>query len=449
MRGGATNDAIPVQIAQNTLPTPNPYLRTNVTQTTSRARQKLVAKLDQIIIPELFFDGLPLSEVVKFLMDETKRLDPEKKGVNFIINPFLDDVPSSAAGQGLQPIRVDLANAVVRINPPVRDLPAKHALDLVAKMTEPVGGVGVKYVIEDYAVVFSQKVTDPPQMFSRNFKVDPSIFRQGLESVGGTFIGGGAGGQPGQGGAGGQGGQGAGPGGVAIPRVNITPNNPGTGTGSGGARGGLGAATQPAGNEDTQQLARRYFASAGVNANTNDPTRAQIYYNDRTGVLMVRATTQDLNTISSALVAMHRSPVQIALEVVAVEVDPAKAGTLAASLNAQQRQQALERLKAGGARVSPLPKIITVSGREAHFELAAEADSTAYALLITPEVAKDDRNIMLKTQLLNSVMPAGTVDGQTAIVHLPNARHTDGRTLLLFITPTVVDPAGNRLNPEP
>ena len=43
------------------------------------------------------FEELPLSEVVRFLKEESKARDPEKQGINFYVNSYLDNVQS--AGQ--------------------------------------------------------------------------------------------------------------------------------------------------------------------------------------------------------------------------------------------------------------------------------------------------------------------------------------------------------------
>ena len=42
-------------------------------------------KLDSIIIPKLQFEDVPISVVLKYLKQLSKDLDPERKGVNFIL----------------------------------------------------------------------------------------------------------------------------------------------------------------------------------------------------------------------------------------------------------------------------------------------------------------------------------------------------------------------------
>jgi len=65
-------------------------VRQGVTVHTSRFREGLYAKLDRIRIDEFKADGLPLSEVIKYLDDEARKRDLDKVGVNFIINAESD-----------------------------------------------------------------------------------------------------------------------------------------------------------------------------------------------------------------------------------------------------------------------------------------------------------------------------------------------------------------------
>ena len=47
----------------------------------------IVSKLEKIVLDEVMFDGVPLAEVLRFLDEQSRKHDPEKKGVNFLINP--------------------------------------------------------------------------------------------------------------------------------------------------------------------------------------------------------------------------------------------------------------------------------------------------------------------------------------------------------------------------
>ena len=93
------NDGLPIR--KELLPEPNPYFRTNMVQTSRISRQRILAKLNSIYLDEVLFDELPLVEVIKFLDEEVRKADPEKTGINFMINPFLDDLPSNSAAPAI------------------------------------------------------------------------------------------------------------------------------------------------------------------------------------------------------------------------------------------------------------------------------------------------------------------------------------------------------------
>src|SRR6267378_7723396 len=75
--------------SRDTLPVPNKYARSTAPNT-SPYRQIIYSKLDHIRVDNINWDGLPLSEVIKNLTDEAKKRDPERRGINFIINPNAD-----------------------------------------------------------------------------------------------------------------------------------------------------------------------------------------------------------------------------------------------------------------------------------------------------------------------------------------------------------------------
>jgi tetratricopeptide (TPR) repeat protein len=271
------------------LPSPNPYANTNLVYTGS-GRQGIISKLDRYRL-DAEFDSLPLSEVIRVLSEQTKRLDPDKKGINFLINPNGDTsidttgpravgVAGGFGGQpgapaGVQnfgnpgaaavdpatglPINqgaaggseaVDLSTVVIKINPALTDVRLADVLDAVCEVADH----PIKYSIEDYAVVFSAKGAETPMLYSRHFRVDPNTFYQGLQSVSALSFGennnssGGSGGSGGSSGGsssgGGSGGQNQG--GAVVPIVNVAPGSSGLrsqGQGGGGSTSGGGGNT--------------------------------------------------------------------------------------------------------------------------------------------------------------------------------------------------------------
>ena len=230
-----------------------------------RSGTQLEAKLKQIVLEEVRFDGLPLSEVLISLSQEARKRDPDKKGVNFLINPNLPSgiapsAPSIDPTTGLAiasppPQQFDLNAVNVRFNLPLRNVTMKDVLDAIVKVADN----PIEYSLEDYAVVFSprpeavsglaprpaQNVLEP--LTARTFKVDTNTFVAGLESAFGIQI-------------------------------------------DGSAKGGSRARKiQTALNELLTQL--------GISLGGNK----SVFYNELTGVVMVRATDKELHVVRAAI----------------------------------------------------------------------------------------------------------------------------------------------------
>ena len=84
-----------------------------------------------------------------------------------------------------------------------------------------------------------------------------------------------------------------------------TGGEPGTTTTTGG--GGLRFVTDVNNTEEVQAAARAFFVSVGVNLT---PPKA-LFFNDRAGILFVRATMQDLDLIESAIQVLCALPPQV------------------------------------------------------------------------------------------------------------------------------------------
>ena len=107
----------------------------------SSGRQAIINKLERIRLDTVAYDGLPLGEVVLHLRDEAKKLDPEKKGINFLINQNLDAgeaiaAPAPTVGPDGNPLPappaepVDVSAIAVRIKPPLNDVRVRQAIRL-------------------------------------------------------------------------------------------------------------------------------------------------------------------------------------------------------------------------------------------------------------------------------------------------------------------------------
>lgn len=343
-------------VKRELLPVPNPYATTNLVHT-GKGRQAIISKLDRIRIETVGpWDNLPLSEIIRILSEEARKRDPEKKGINFIINPHAEapSVPVAAA-QAIDPTTglpvttlptpteetVDVGSINIRINPPLNDLRLAEVLEVIVKVAEK----PIKYSIEDYGIMFSQRGPETAQLYTRTFKVDPNTFIQGLENVGvlefgGTYggVGGGYGGGGGRGGGfGGGGGRGGGFGGggygggggqyglgALIARVSPAGGTVGGGGGvggqggqvGGGGAGGIRFITRTNTIEEVQAAARNFFTTVGVDLT---PPKA-LFFNDRAGVLLVRATLQDLDMIEAAMQVLCTVPPQVNIKSKFVEI---------------------------------------------------------------------------------------------------------------------------------
>ncbi|MEO8428609.1 MAG: tetratricopeptide repeat protein, partial [Verrucomicrobiota bacterium] len=360
-------------VLRELLPKANPFGTTNLVHT-SKGRQMIKSKLDRIRLQETPpFDGLVLSEIIKYLRDESIKRDPDKKGINFLINPHVDAAlaqgavtidPNTGLPVPTAPQEVpDVNGATVRIGA-MTDITLGNLIDAIIKSTDQ----QIKYSIEDYAVVFSRRNPEAVQLFTRTFRVDPNTFVQGLEGVVGVTFGdfavgsgggqggggqGGGGGGRGGGGGGGQGGGGGGQGGggltisgAIVPRVvpagggalgaggaggggrggggggfgggGGIGGGAGGGVGAGGTGGGLQNVTTPTLTQQIQEVVRQYFTAAGVNF--TQPTQNQLFFNDRTGILMVRASLGDLEIVETAIEVLNTAPSQVTIEAKFTEI---------------------------------------------------------------------------------------------------------------------------------
>lgn len=223
-------------------------------------RRGLLKKLHQITLNEVEFKELPLKEVIRILTDESRRRDPENTGVNFLITSSVD-APSAATEYTVDPATgapvpigkdartyVDIGNAMIEIATPIKDIRLIDVLDAIVLVADQ----PIKYTVEDYAVVFSPKTPEQGRLFTRTIKVNPNTMYQELEKMLGEF---GESDRPD----------------LVRPSVNESGQRVVTTTGDISA---------------VRKVLIDYFARAGVNF---VPPK-MLYFNDRTGLLMVRTS---------------------------------------------------------------------------------------------------------------------------------------------------------------
>ncbi|HLP77612.1 MAG TPA: hypothetical protein VK327_11930 [Candidatus Paceibacterota bacterium] len=153
-------------------PSASSYSRPN-----SKERRELLKKLETIRLDSVAYDGLPLSEVVRHLVEVSKKLDPEKRGLNFLINPN-QPLPLPKALPPVDPTTglpapaesIDINSISVRIIPALVNVRLIDALDAIVKVADH----PIRYSVTDYAIVFSLSAPGvaedrpmPPGAFAR------------------------------------------------------------------------------------------------------------------------------------------------------------------------------------------------------------------------------------------------------------------------------------------
>ncbi len=271
------------------LPVPNPYAKTNsqvpFLTHSSKGAQGLNRKLDQIVLPEVHFDGVPLAEVVKRLDADVRKFDPEPdpklKGVNFLINDTARPAPLlDATGNPVPPAQpVALSEGLVRLSTPLRHLTLRQVLDVICKTAD----VPTRFSVEEYAIAFIPRGPGGAY-FSRTFRVNPDTFMQGLRGVVATL-------------------------GLSSvnPRSAASQNQPGI---TGPVRVTV-PATVPAGQPtatEANALVRQFFLQAGVTSLGATNSATQVQFNPQTGALVVHGTADEVRDIEQAIRWLESNP---------------------------------------------------------------------------------------------------------------------------------------------
>ncbi|HKI71130.1 MAG TPA: M56 family metallopeptidase [Verrucomicrobiae bacterium] len=273
-----------------------------------KEKGRVESKLEEIVLDEVMFDGTPLPEVLKSLDEESRKRDPEKQGINFLINPNATQAATTTAidpntGQPIQspPSEpLDMNSVIVRFNLPLRNVRLKDVLDAVVKVADK----PIEYSIEDYGVIFSQstKQSDGSGFIGasgsmslqvRTFKVEADKLLPGMERAFGI---------------------------TSDPEkirqtiseqekslaellTRFTDKHPLVEE----QREAIHAlkeslkrklSAQDGKAPETQVALRRLLTQLGINMDV--PGKA-VFYNDLTGILMVRATSEDLEIVKAAI----------------------------------------------------------------------------------------------------------------------------------------------------
>ncbi|MCS7063879.1 MAG: hypothetical protein NZM04_07545 [Methylacidiphilales bacterium] len=123
----------------------------SITPMTRSVRFDTSRKLRSIIIPSLNFNDASIDEVAAFLNAKARELDPEKVGINFIVQP--------EAAVSATPVTLNLTN-----------IPLDEALRYIAQLAN------VKTRIEEFGVLIVPLTAATDVLIRRTFNVPPNFF---------------------------------------------------------------------------------------------------------------------------------------------------------------------------------------------------------------------------------------------------------------------------------
>jgi hypothetical protein len=198
----------------------------------------------------------PLSDVIKSLSQAVKDHDTERRGVNFI----LSSQSSNALTSNDSPMVDDYR---IRVNPPLKDVRVLEILEAITSGARVPEGKSpswlLNYSIQDYAVVFvaTSVSEERNELYSRTFKLNPETFLKAVRN-----------------------------------------------------RIGLAGSNQP-----TSMQLLNFFEGVGILFPKSDGVKSDlmgkaIFFNEKTGVLLVRATLRELDVIEEAVsLTQYTAPV--------------------------------------------------------------------------------------------------------------------------------------------
>ena len=275
---------------------------------TSPGREMIYRKLNSLHLESVSWsNSLPLSEVIRYLAEQSRLLDPDKTGINFVFDP---NVAASAVATNAAPEIVDPSTISVKLV--LNNVSLHDVLDAVVQVVDR----PIRYTVENYAVVISPKPSTVP-LEMRVFKIDTNTFTVGnLMSH------------------------------ISRGPIKLETNN-------------------------VPSMAISFFRAIGVNLTA--PGRS-IAFNDRLGMLFVRATAEELENVRRVIEMLNNPQIHIKARFIEVP----KKGFVMSQLhtNAATGQMtgilsdaefrtvlyALERQK--GAETLAEPECITSSGRQ-------------------------------------------------------------------------------------
>jgi len=260
----------------------------------SAEREKIERKLQSIRFPEINFREAAVSDIVKFLSDESRKLDPTGEGVNIVLGPGAAGevapqpspapppapTPEGAApAPAPAPAPMPSATGPRTITLSLRNVPMDQALKYITSLAN------LKYQVESSAVVLLPADAAVGGMVTRSYNVSPDAIR--------SLIAGGGGG------------------GVAPTPTGMTPIP----TVPGAAPGAAAAPAPTAGVSGSEEL-KKFFQDAGVPF----PPGSSLTYFERARTIYVRNTPENLEIFERVLATFNVVPSQVEIEAKFIEI---------------------------------------------------------------------------------------------------------------------------------
>ncbi|HUI07607.1 MAG TPA: tetratricopeptide repeat protein [Verrucomicrobiae bacterium] len=289
---------------------PKPEMPTGVIGREAARQAEILKKLNDIIIPEINYREAVVSDVITFLSEESRRLDPDKAGVNIVLGSGVSEPtaaapaapapggategqPAAAAGEGAEGRKITLS---------LRNVPLVDALKYVTTLAD------LKYRVESSAVIVLPTNAPSGDMITRSYPVNPGVF---------------------------------------VPLFAITnrpaPTQQTVSTGGGGGNASQAAPLTQAGPSfalpdtaiavDSSNQVRQAFINAGVEF---PPGSAFLFY-ERTSTIIIRNTPENLDAFDRVLAVLNAVPTQVEIEAKFIEISQNDLDELAFQWNVGQK----------------------------------------------------------------------------------------------------------------
>jgi len=138
---------------------------------------KILDKLEAIRIPELNFSEVDIADAVKFLEEQSKALDPEKKGINFVLKAESTVAAVSTPVRGSEPAAAPAPVASRALTLSLKDVPLIEVLNFIKSLTN------LQYKVDQYAVYLFPSNETSDVFLIKNFSVPPTFFPNSVKET--------------------------------------------------------------------------------------------------------------------------------------------------------------------------------------------------------------------------------------------------------------------------